>query len=70
MEKAGATTVSVIRQPFADMAKSVGRALGYADLQTVVLPTPFEMFEDEQIRKLADEKLEEIVSKVSETVRK
>ena len=66
MQKVGATTVSVIRAPFVDMAKSVGRAMGYADLPMVVLPTPFEMFAKDQIRELADAKLDEIVSKLSE----
>ncbi len=68
MQKIGTPTVAVIRQPFADMARTVGRSMGYADLPMVVLPTPFEQFRKDQIRQLAEEKFNEIVEKISQHV--
>lgn len=64
MQKKGVPTVSLVTEEFVSLFKSASRALGYPDLPTVVVPHPFETLPKEKIKQLADEKYEEIVSKI------
>ena len=68
MQNAGVPTVSVMTEAFADMAKTVGRSLGYADLPILVVPHPFESLPEERVREMADERFDEIVAMLSKAL--
>ena len=46
------------------LAKAAAKSLGYPDIPLVVVPHPFETMPRDQVRKLAEQKYDEIVGKV------
>lgn len=46
------------------LARAAAKGLGYPDLPMVVVPHPFETLDRGFIRQLAEEKFDEIISKV------
>ncbi|MBI2907699.1 MAG: hypothetical protein HYX92_08605 [Chloroflexi bacterium] len=48
------------------MAQVAARALGYPDLNMVVLPHPFETKTVEEARAIADAKVDEVVQKLTQ----
>lgn len=66
MQNRGVPTVAIVTEQFVSLAKNSAKALGYPDLPIVVVPHPFETLPRERIHQIAEEKLEEIVQKVSQ----
>lgn len=66
VQKRGVPTVSVVTEQFVSLAKNSAKAMGYPDLPMIVVPHPFETLPREQIRQLAEEKVEELVQKISQ----
>ena len=66
MQNRGVPTVAIVTEQFVSLAKNSAKALGYPDLPIVVVPHPFETLPRERIRQIAEEKLDEIVQKVSQ----
>ncbi len=64
-QKRGIPTVSLVTEEFKSLADTAARALGYPDLPMVVVPHPFELLPVEDIERLAEEKFQEIVQKVT-----
>jgi len=62
--KKGIPTVAVVTEEFVSLAKAIATSLKYPDLPMVVVPHPFEMLPVEQVRKLADEKVQELVNQM------
>ena len=62
----GKPAVTVVTEQFVGLAKQVARGLKYPDLPLVVLPHPFEILSREEVRRLAEEKYQEIVAKIAE----
>jgi hypothetical protein len=50
----------VVTEVFANLARTAARARGMAELCTVVLPHPMETRSEDEIRRIAHEKLDEI----------
>ncbi|MBI4307781.1 MAG: hypothetical protein HY684_03135 [Chloroflexi bacterium] len=65
VQKRGVPSVAIVTTEFVSLAKSAARALGYPDLPMVVVPHPFETLPHAQVRKIAEEKLDEIVQKAT-----
>ncbi|MEK7682400.1 MAG: hypothetical protein AAB502_04985 [Chloroflexota bacterium] len=65
MQNRGVPTVAIVTEQFVSLAKNSAKALGYPDLPIVVVPHPFETLPRERIRQIAEEKVEEIIQKVS-----
>ncbi len=51
-------------EPFVSLAKATAQSLGFPDLPLVVLPHPFETLSQEEVRRLCDERFDEVLSKV------
>lgn len=66
VEKAGVPAVAVVTEEFVGLAEACAKSLGYPDLKMVVVPHPLETKSQEEIRKIASEKLEEIVRQLTE----
>ncbi len=58
-------TVTVVSSQFESLAKSAARSLGYPHLPMVVVPHPFETLSDEEILRIAEQKLPELIEKVA-----
>ena len=56
--------MTIVTEQFVSLAKSVAKSMGYPDLPLVVVPHPFETLPHDTIRKIAEEKYDEILSKV------
>lgn len=52
-----------------NLARSVAESKGFPDLPMVVVPHPFETKSVEEVRRIAEEKFEEIIEKASQPVR-
>ena len=63
-QKRGLPTVTIVTEQFVSLARSLSRSMGYPDLPMVVVPHPFETLPHDRIRRIAEEKFDEIVSKV------
>ena len=50
----------VVTEVFANLARTAARARGMSELRTVVLPHPMETRSDDEIQRIAEEKLDEI----------
>ena len=59
--KKGIPAVAVVTEEFVSLAKAIAASLKYPDLPMVVVPHPFEMLPVEQVRRLAEEKVQELV---------
>lgn len=68
MQKRGVPTVTVVTSQFESLAKSAARSLGYPDLPMVVVPHPFETLPDDEILRTAEQKLPELIEKVTKPV--
>lgn len=55
----------VVTEEFVGLAKAAARARGYPDLPMVVLPHPFETKSAEEVERIAVEKAEELVQKLT-----
>lgn len=50
---------------FKNLAETAARSLGYPDLPMVVVPHPFELLSEAEVERLAEEKFDEILAKVT-----
>jgi len=51
----------VVSSEFAGLLKTLARSQGFADLPVVIVPHPWALHSPEAVRRMADEKFEEIV---------
>jgi len=61
--------VTIVTEEFLNLAKSVAESKGFPDLPMVVVPHPFETKSVEEVRRIAEEKFDEIIEKASQPVR-
>jgi len=62
----GRPTALLVSQSFQSLARMLMKARGYPDAPFVVIPHPFESLPEETIRRIAREKVTEIIAAVSE----
>lgn len=63
--ESGLPAVAVVTEQFVSLARTVARGLKHPDLPMVVVPHPFEMLPPEQVKRIAEDKIEEVVSRIS-----
>lgn len=63
----GIPTVTVVTEEFKQLAETAAQGLGYPDLPMVVVPHPFATLPIEDVERLAEEKFQEIIQKVTTT---
>ncbi len=61
--------MTIVTEEFLNLAKSVAESKGFPDLPMVVVPHPFETKSVEEVRRIAEEKFDEIIEKASQPVR-
>lgn len=57
-------SVALVTQEFVTLARRTADGLGFDDLPLVVLPHPFETLPENLIRKLAEDHVDAIISKL------
>ena len=57
--------MSIVTEQFVVLAQTAARALGYDTLPLVIVPHPFETLPHDEVRRIAEEKFDEIVGKIS-----
>ena len=62
-------TLILVTSEFVTLAQACLKAKGYAHLPMVVLPHPFETLPKDEVRRIADERFEEIVQKMTMPVK-
>lgn len=67
-EKRGVPTVAMVTTEFLPLAQAAAKALGYPDLPMVILPHPFETLPPGEVKRLAEEKLDEVCSRLTAPV--
>jgi len=55
----------VVTEQFVSLARTVARGLNYPQLPMVVVPHPFEILPPEQVRRIATDKLDELVARIA-----
>jgi len=58
--------VAVVTEEFVGLAQACAKSLGYPDLKLVAVPHPLETKTHEEIQRIAVEKLQEIVGKLTD----
>ncbi|MFH1484438.1 MAG: hypothetical protein ABIH46_00060 [Chloroflexota bacterium] len=61
LQKKSIPTVTIVTSEFVPLAKFLAKARGFPDLPLVVVPHPFETLAAETVRKVADEKFDELM---------
>ncbi len=57
--------MALVTREFQPLAQRAAKPLGYPDLPMVVLPHPFETLPADEMKRLAEEKLDEICSRLT-----
>lgn len=55
----------VVTEQFVGLAKQVAAGLKYQDLPMVVLPHPFEVLSVEEVHRIAEEKVSELLAMIA-----
>ena len=53
----------MVTTEFVPLAQTAAKGMGYPDLPMVILPHPFETLPPSEVKRLAEEKLDEICSR-------
>lgn len=61
IEKLGVPVATILSRDFAGLGQSECKALGFPTMPVVVVPHPFGSLKREQVRKIADDVVDEII---------